>query len=398
MFIGFLGEHLNVEGLEQEFLNSEALKFEDEEATYFSMPSSEDKMPFLQMLQSVETPSVFPLKEPNFQSLLGLQHLKKKTWNEINPYVSEMENQIQVLELESCITQELLGLHSPVKSQSETKDLRNPHSTSWLEGASSESNQDQPNSIEVTHPNPQTRSKHTQLSKAPPVTRERRKRKRTKPTKNKEEVESQRMAHIAVERNRRQQMNNHLNTLRSLMPPSFVQKGDQASIIGGAIDFVKELEQLLLSLEAQKRMRMERTTVEGCDSAASSSSTDKANGLLEVSPRIVNEGEVRAENNSSGAKIEVIVIQNHVHLKIQCPRQPGLLLKAIVALEDLKLTFLHLNITSFPTTVLYSFNLKIEDECKLGSSDEIEAAVHQIFSYINGSRLVKWLKKVDFMA
>lgn len=42
--------------------------------------------------------------------------------------------------------------------------------------------------------------------------------------------------------------------------------------------------------------------------------------------------------------------------------------------------------------------MQIEDECKLGSSDEIEAAVHQIFSYINGSRLVKWLKKVDFMA
>ncbi|XP_031268403.1 transcription factor bHLH70-like, partial [Pistacia vera] len=216
-------------------------------------------MPFLQMLQSVETPSVFPFKEPNFQTLLRLQHLKKP-WDVINPYVSEMENQIQVLELESCITQEILDLHSPVKSQSETKDLQNPHSTSCLEGASSESNQDQPNSVEITHPNPQTRPKHTQFSKSLPVTRERRKRKRTKPTKNKEEVESQRMTHIAVERNRRRQMNDHLNALRSLMPPSYVQRGDQASIIGGAIDFVKELEQLLLSLEAQKRMRMEKTT------------------------------------------------------------------------------------------------------------------------------------------
>ncbi|XP_031251161.1 transcription factor bHLH70-like [Pistacia vera] len=342
-------------------------------------------MPFLQMLQSVETPSLFPFKEPNFQTLLRLQHLKKP-WDVINPYVSEMENQIQVLELESCITQEILDLHSPVKSQSETKDLQNPHSTSCLEGASSESNQDQPNSVEITHPNPQTRPKHTQFSKSLPVTRERRKRKRTKPTKNKEEVESQRMTHIAVERNRRRQMNDHLNALRSLMPPSYVQRGDQASIIGGAIDFVKELEQLLLSLEAQKRMRMEKTTVEGYDSTTSSSSTDKANGLLAVRPQIENcDGEVKGENKSSGAKIEVIVIQNHVNLKIQCPRRPGQLLKAIVALEDLRLTFLHLNITSSQTTVHYSFNLKIEDECKIGSADEIVAAVHQIFSYINAS-------------
>ncbi|KAK9134217.1 hypothetical protein Syun_013547 [Stephania yunnanensis] len=83
----------------------------------------------------------------------------------------------------------------------------------------------------------------------------RRKRRRTKSCKNKEEVENQRMTHIAVERNRRKQMNDYLSVLRSLMPASYVQRGDQASIIGGAINFVKELEQLLQSLEAQKQMK-----------------------------------------------------------------------------------------------------------------------------------------------
>lgn len=215
---------MNVECLEQEFLNSGALRFEEEEeGTNFSSPSLDDKMPFLQMLQSVETPSVFPFKEPNFQTLLRLQHLKKP-WDVINPNVSETENQIQFLELESCITQEILDLHSPVKSQSETKDLQNPHSTSCLEGASSESNHDQPKPVEISHSNPQKKPKRTQFSECLPVTREKRKRKRTKPTKNEEEVESQRMTHIAVERNRRRQMNDHLTTLRSLMPPSYVQR------------------------------------------------------------------------------------------------------------------------------------------------------------------------------
>uniref|UniRef100_N1R393 Transcription factor FAMA n=1 Tax=Aegilops tauschii TaxID=37682 RepID=N1R393_AEGTA len=49
----------------------------------------------------------------------------------------------------------------------------------------------------------------------------RRKRRRTRTAKNSEEGESHRMTHIAVERNRRKQMNEYLAALRSLMPPSY---------------------------------------------------------------------------------------------------------------------------------------------------------------------------------
>jgi hypothetical protein len=52
----------------------------------------------------------------------------------------------------------------------------------------------------------------------------RRKRRRAKAVKNKEEIESQRMTHIAVERNRRRQMNEYLAVLRSLMPPSYAHR------------------------------------------------------------------------------------------------------------------------------------------------------------------------------
>lgn len=54
----------------------------------------------------------------------------------------------------------------------------------------------------------------------------RRKRRRTArgSNKNREELENQRMTHIAVERNRRKQMNEYLTVLRSLMPSSYVQR------------------------------------------------------------------------------------------------------------------------------------------------------------------------------
>jgi hypothetical protein len=48
--------------------------------------------------------------------------------------------------------------------------------------------------------------------------------KRRKP----EEVESQRMTHIAVERNRRRLMNDHLASLRSLIPSSYIPRVSQS--------------------------------------------------------------------------------------------------------------------------------------------------------------------------
>ena len=59
----FLGENLQVECLEQGFVESESLRFgEEEEEANFSIPSVEDKMPFLHMLQSAESLNCCPTK------------------------------------------------------------------------------------------------------------------------------------------------------------------------------------------------------------------------------------------------------------------------------------------------------------------------------------------------
>lgn len=219
---------MDVEGLQGGCINTESLRFEgEEEEPLFLMSSLEDRMPFPQMLQSVESPPFFPFREPNFQTLLKLQHLTRP-WD-MNTYINETKTQVQALELESCVTHDISDLHSPTKS--ETKGLQNPLSDSCLEDASPESNQRRANSVGKeqnslfpwTQPqitlNETNCSKHSQI-----VPKERRKRKRTRKIKNKEEVETQRMTHIAVERNRRRQMNDHLNSLRSLMPSSYVER------------------------------------------------------------------------------------------------------------------------------------------------------------------------------
>jgi hypothetical protein len=59
-------------------------------------------------------------------------------------------------------------------------------------------------------------------NRMPPGRRKRRRRERS--VKSREDAESQRMTHIAVERNRRRQMNEYLAVLRSLMPGSYVHR------------------------------------------------------------------------------------------------------------------------------------------------------------------------------
>ncbi|KAG0453333.1 hypothetical protein HPP92_025997 [Vanilla planifolia] len=191
------------------------------------------------------------------------------------------------------------------------------------------------------------------------------------------EAESQRMTHIVVERNRRRLMNDQLSALRSLMPSSFVQRGDQASIIGGAIDFVKELEQLFLLLQAEKTARTASKTEENWSPASSA-----ASGFF-ISPQYRGYSLARrgGEDDEAGVDVEATVVQGHVNLKVAGRRREGQLMRAIAAMEDLRLTVLHLTITSLDTlSILYSINLKVEDDCRLRTADEIAAAVHRIFS------------------
>ncbi|CAL5208559.1 unnamed protein product [Lathyrus oleraceus] len=186
------------------------------------------------------------------------------------------------------------------------------------------------------------------------------KRRRARSRKNKEEIENQRMNHIAVERNRRKQMNEYLSVLRSLMPDSYIQRGDQASIIGGAINFVKELEHKFQFLGAKKEKEY-------------STSTSNSAAVF---------GEKVGEIQSRIADIEVTMVESHANLKIRSKKRPKQLLKMVSGFHNMRLTILHLNVTTTGEFVLFSLSVKVEDDCKLGSVDDIAAAVYQMVNRI----------------
>uniref|UniRef100_J3M0W3 BHLH domain-containing protein n=2 Tax=Oryza brachyantha TaxID=4533 RepID=J3M0W3_ORYBR len=228
------------------------------------------------------------------------------------------------------------------------------------------------------------------------------------------------MTHIAVERNRRRQMNEYLAVLRSLMPESYVHRGDQASIVGGAIDFVKELEQLLQSLEAQKRTllmqqppppppppppqkQQQQEVKPDATTTAATSAVDQeaaADGppfaRFFTYPQYVwchqppRDG--GAENRAGVADIEVSLVETHASLRVMAPRRPGQLLKMVAGLQALRLTVLHLNVTSLGSLALYSISVKVEEGCGMATVDDIAAAVHHVLCIIDaeaaGARLL----------
>ncbi|KAK6117233.1 hypothetical protein DH2020_048998 [Rehmannia glutinosa] len=188
------------------------------------------------------------------------------------------------------------------------------------------------------------------------------------------------MSHIHVERNRRRQMNEHLKVLRSLTPCFYIKRGDQASIIGGVIEFIKELHQVVQSLEAKKRRKSLSPT-----SPAPSPRQFQLSPQLPDSPLIgtihdTNFKELGACCNSPVADVEAKISGSNVLLRTISRRIPGQIVRIISVLEKLSFEILHLNISSMEDTVLYSFVIKvcIGLECQV-SVEELALEVQQSF-------------------
>ncbi|CAO2161574.1 unnamed protein product [Urochloa humidicola] len=200
------------------------------------------------------------------------------------------------------------------------------------------------------------------------------------------------MSHIAVERNRRRQMNEHLKVLRSLTPALYIKRGDQASIIGGAIDFIRELQQVLESLEARKKRRSSGSGFSFSSSPTpsprshllSSGATSSSAGSSTPSPPVaagkpaLAVKELAACCNSPVADVEARISGANVLLRTLSRRAPGQAARMVALLEALHLEVLHLNISTMEDTVLHSFVLKIGLECQV-SVEDLAYEVQQTF-------------------
>ncbi|TVU12052.1 hypothetical protein EJB05_45675, partial [Eragrostis curvula] len=182
--------------------------------------------------------------------------------------------------------------------------------------------------------------------------RRRRRRPATMEARNVEDAESQRLNHIAVERNLRRQMSDYLAELRAFMPRSYARRGDHASIVGGAINFVKELERHLQSLHAEKRGH--RAEPFASFFTFPQYAVSAAANVPEVDASVTRPGV---------ADVEASVSDGHATVKVPVQRRPGqpqLLLRLLLGMQRHGLTALHLNVTTTAAEmVFYTITLRV---------------------------------------
>lgn len=129
------------------------------------------------------------------------------------------------------------------------------------------------------------------------------------------------------------------------------------------IEFIKELHQVLHSLESKKRrMSLSPSPVPSPKVPLHLKSTppSECNSLIRnITSSNENVKELGACCNSLIANVEAKISGSNVILKTVSRRIPGQIVKIINVLETHFFEVLHLNISSMEDTVLYSFVIKV---------------------------------------
>lgn len=112
---------------------------------------------------------------------------------------------------------------------------------------------------------------------------------------------------------------------------------------------MKELEQLVQCMQGRKKSKQQKEVM----ASSSSSSSSSAFAEFFTFPQYTT------NSNNAAADIEVTMVDTHANLKIMAKKREGQLMKIVVGLQNLRLTILHLNVTTLDHNVLYSVSVKV---------------------------------------
>ncbi|KAH7405615.1 hypothetical protein KP509_15G077800 [Ceratopteris richardii] len=182
---------------------------------------------------------------------------------------------------------------------------------------------------------------------------------------------------LVAERKRRKKLNERLYSLRALVPK--ITKMDRASILGDAIEYVKELQkqvkelqdELLEQAKEEEIVRNSTLQMPSDDLVGHHSEETGVHIRSEDGQCSLNGEKIKllGENNEKGLEdlsqpmqVEVSKIDGQLFsLRIFCVKRPGIFVKLMQALNVLGLDVLHANITTFQGLVLNVFNAETRD-------------------------------------
>lgn len=214
---------------------------------------------------------------------------------------------------------------------------------------------------------------------------------------------------LVAERNRRKKLNGRLYALRALVPK--ISKMDRASILGDAIDYVKELQKQAKDLEDE----LEETPDEE-EARRNCNDNNKDNDELDtphqnVDGHLVGEspdggGNSNADHGTRGSSVtksknheslsaddnapqmepQVEVSQvdgNEFFLKVFCEHKPGGFVKLLEAINSLGFEVTNANVTNFRRLVLNIFRIEKRDRVVV-QADQVRDSLLELTRSPNG--------------
>ncbi|KAK7406395.1 hypothetical protein VNO78_08019 [Psophocarpus tetragonolobus] len=139
--------------------------------------------------------------------------------------------------------------------------------------------------------------------------------------------------HIIAERKRRENLSQNIIVLAALIPG--LKKMDKASVLGDCIKYVKELQERLRVLEENKNREVESVAMVNKEGVSCDDGSDSCDEERETLPRV-----------------EAIVSEKDVLLRIHCQKQKGLLHKILVEIQSLHLFIVNSSVLPFGDSIL----------------------------------------------
>ncbi|KAI3779382.1 hypothetical protein L2E82_09098 [Cichorium intybus] len=175
--------------------------------------------------------------------------------------------------------------------------------------------------------------------------------------KHKIDKEKYQSKNLVTERNRRKRIKDGLYTLRALVPK--ISKMDKASIVGDAVDYIKELEKNVKELQHELK-ELEEQDCKVYDGEMEVCKPKRA--YDEISTQIFSKANNRV-SNVVDLKTEVQVEVHQIGardflLKLICNHKPDGLMKILETIDSLGLQVIDINVTTCNGRVLNILNLE----------------------------------------
>ncbi|KAL3618929.1 hypothetical protein CASFOL_037157 [Castilleja foliolosa] len=193
---------------------------------------------------------------------------------------------------------------------------------------------------------------HEQVENAKRISRATKKKTRTRPP-------DQVYEHIIAERRRREQLSQLFIALSAIVPG--LKKTDKTSILGYAIEYLKNLKQKVQNLEQKSTRKLVM---------------DSRVTIKKLRFSVDEEG---SSDERSSPEIEVRVVNNNILIRAHCRKQKGILANLLSKVESLNMVVVNTNVTPFGDSTL---DITIVAEMQKGFSltvKEVAEAIRAAF-------------------